>query len=309
MQESDGSFEHFPLADAIDHDILMHRDAHFGGLFSVMLDYYQKEGKGIQPEFTIERIERLKALEEQMKENLAVLFFTAQETQRVADSREAYQHLRSIYEVKKPKNRFPQLIADLILSEDEEANEEVQAIAAEKDKIVPTLIELLGNEQFYDPLFPGYGLAPSLVVKCLGMIGDKRAIISLFEALGQGDFFADDQILKALRAIGDPAKTFLLRVAAGRPLNEDNERAAIALVAFKDDPEVAAACLDLLKNDDIQKDPCLSTYFALACAGLQDSLLREEFKALAHQPQLNTMLKEDMKSIIHDWQTNPPLST
>lgn len=301
MQESDGSFEHFPLADAIDHDILMHRDAHFGGLFSVMLDYYQKEGKGVQPEFTIERIERLKALEEQMKENLAALFFTSQESQRVADAREAYQHLRSIYAIKKPKSRFPQLIADLILSEDEEAEEEVKAIAAEKDQIVPTLIELLGNEQFYDPLFPGYGLAPSLVVKCLGAIGDKRAIISLFEALGQGDFFADDQILKALRAIGDPAKTFLLRVASGRPLNEDNERAAIALVAFKDDPAVAAACFDLLKKDDVQKDPCLSTYFALTCAGLQDPLLREEFKVLANAPQLNEMLKEDMKSIIRDW--------
>jgi len=29
----DSSFEHFPLVDALDHEILMHRDAHFGGLF------------------------------------------------------------------------------------------------------------------------------------------------------------------------------------------------------------------------------------------------------------------------------------
>jgi HEAT repeat protein len=279
----------------------MHRDAHFGGLFSVMLDYYKGEGKGVQPEFTLGRIERLAILEVEIKENLAAVFLTASEVQKVADAREAYQNLRKIYEVQKPKNRSPQLIADLILSEDEEAEEEIDAIVAEKAQIVPLLIECLSNEQFYDPIFPGYGLAPSLIVKCLGRIGDKRAIISLFEALGQGDFFADDQILKAFQTIGSPAKTFLLKVAAGRPLNEDNERAAIALLAFKEDPEVAAYCFNLLKNEDIQQDVCLSTYFALACVGLQDESLRQEFQKLASQDNLNKMLREDMKSVILSW--------
>lgn len=190
----------------------------------------------------------------------------------------------------------------MILSEEEEAEKEVAAIVAEKGAIVPALIELLGNEQLYDPLFPGYGLVPSLVVKCLGEIGDKRAIISLFEALGQGDFFADDQILKAFRAIGNPAKTFLLRVVAGRPLNEDNERAAIALIVFRDDPEVSSTCFELLKQPDIQKDPCLPTYLTLACAGLQDPTQKEAFKQMAKQPHLSPLLKEDMKAIIHEWE-------
>ncbi|WP_181679009.1 HEAT repeat domain-containing protein [Candidatus Protochlamydia amoebophila] len=301
MQESGEPFEHYPLVDAMDHEILMHRDAHFGGLFSVMLDYYKGEGKGIQPDFTIERIERLATLEAEMKENLAALFFTASEAQKVADARAAYQNLRSIYEIQNQQNRFPRLIADLILSEDEEAEKEVNAIVAEKDKIVPLLIECLGNEQFYDPIFPGYGLLPSLIVKCLGKIGDKRAIISLFEALGQGDFFADEQILRALKAIGDPAKAFLLKVVCGKPLNEDNERAAIGLLAFKENPEVANTCFNLLKNEDIQKRPCLSTYLALACIGLQDEHLRQEFRQMVTQPQLNAMLKEDMKGILHSW--------
>ena len=295
-------FEHFPIVDAIDHEILMHRDAHFGGQFPIMLDYYRQERKGTQPEFDISRIERLAVLEEQLKQNLAALFLAGNEAQKIADAREAYQKLRAIYEVKKPKTFHPQLIADLILTEDEEAEAEIAAVAAEKDKIVPALIDLLRTEDFYDPLFPGYGQAPFLAVKCLGRIGDKRAIISLFEALGQGDFFADDQILKALQAIGKPACDFLQHVIKGRPLNEDNEKAAIALIAFKDEEGVADLCFDLLQQPDIQKDPCLPTYLVLACSGLKDPVKREAFREMSRKTYLPSLLQEDMKGVIHDWE-------
>ena len=59
MQEDDDFLEDFPIAYSIDNAILMHRDAHFGGDFDVMLDYYQKEGKGISKDFDIERIQEL----------------------------------------------------------------------------------------------------------------------------------------------------------------------------------------------------------------------------------------------------------
>jgi hypothetical protein len=299
---TDLPLEHFPIIDAVDHEILMHREAHFGGQFSIMLDYYRQEGKGAQPEFDIPRIERLAALEEQLKQNLAALFLAAHEIQKVADAREAYKELRAIYEVKKPKTHFPRLIADLILSEEEEAEAEIEAIVAEREKIVPALIDLLRSEELYDPLFPGYGLSPFLAVKALGRIGDKRAIISLFEALGQGDFFADDQIIKALKAIGEPAREFLLHVIKGRPINEDNEKAAIALIAFKDEDAVADVCFELLQQPDVQKDPCLPTYLVLICAGLKDPAKREAFKKMAQNHHLPSLLREDIKGVIHDWE-------
>ena len=99
-------FEHFPLVDAIDHEILMHRDTHFGGQFPLMLDYYRSEEKGVQPEFEIARIEKLAALEEKLQQNLAALFLVSAEAEKVADAREAYQTLRAIYEVKKPISPF-----------------------------------------------------------------------------------------------------------------------------------------------------------------------------------------------------------
>jgi len=295
----DPSFDHFPIADALDHEILMHRDTHFGGLFSVMLDYYAQEGKGIQPQITLDRIEKLDIMEKQVKQNLAAMFLLAEEMQKVADSREAYRQLRSIYEINNPKNPHPKLIADLILCEDEDAEEEVAAIVKEKGSIVKLLMDLLRNEQFHDALYPGYGLAPSLVVKCLGRIGDKRAIISLFEAIGEGDFFADDIILEALKEIGEPAKEFLLRVVASQPINEDNEKAAIALIAFKDE-QVAEKAFELFKQSDFQADPCLSTYLILACESLKNATDRAEFAILAHQ--VNKTQKLDMQVILQHWE-------
>ncbi len=296
----DTDLENFPLVDALDHEILMHRDAHFGGLFSVMLEYYAQEGKGVQPQFTLDRIEKLDLMEKQVKQNLAAVFLLADEMQKVADSREAYRQLRSIYEINNPKNPQPKLIADLILTEDEEAEPEIEAIVQEKGSIVKLLIDLLRNEQFHDALYPGYGLAPSLVVKCLGRIGDKRAIISLFEAIGTGDFFQDDIILEAIKEIGEPAKEFLLRVVASHPINEDNEKAAIALVEFKDE-QVAEKCFELFKQPDFQADPCLSTYLILACEYLKSPASRAEFAFLSHQA--NSMQKMDMQVILKHWES------
>lgn len=306
--ESDLPFEHFPLVDAIDHEILMHRDAHFGGLFSIMLDYYQQQGKGVLPEFDLKRIERLVLLEADLKQNLAALFLAANEIQKVADARDTYLKLRSIYEVKMTKNPYPRLIADLILSEEEVPEKEIAAIVAEKDKIVPALIELLRSEDLYDPLFPGYGQAPFLAVQCLEKIGDKRAIISLFEALGQGDFYADDQIVNALKAIGKPAQDFLLHVINGRPINHDNEKAAIPLLAFKDEQEVASFCFNLLQQPDVQKDLFLSPYLVLICAGLKDSAQRELFKKMACDHKFPSHLRDDAKCVMQEWNT-PDISS
>lgn len=301
---SPDSSEPYPLIDAIDHEILMHRDIHFGGQFSVMLEYYEQEGKGIQPEFTLKRIEELAQLEIALQQDLAALFLSGHEVQQVADSREAYRQLRAVYTIKNPKSSHPRLLADLILAEEEEPEKEIQAIVSEKGSMVPILIDFISKDEFYKSTFPGYGQAPILAAKCLGLIGDKRAIIALFEAINQTDFFSDEQILKALKAIGNPAKEFLLKVIKGRPLNEDNEKAAIALIEFREDPEVALMGFELLQQEDVQKDPCLSTYLALICAGLKDLPQREAFIQWSQQAKLPAVLREDIKALIHEWENS-----
>ncbi len=185
-----------------------------------MLDYYLNEGKGIHPDFDLERIYALTKIEKEMKADLAPLMLSGADAEKVAKSKGAYKKLKHLYEKHKPETKQMRLIADLILSEEIDPVEEMQAIVEEKAAIVPALIEVIKSEDYYDPLFPGYGLAPSLAAKCLGLIGDKRAIIALFESIGQGDFFDDDVALEALRNIGKPAKDFLLKVLHRKQITE-----------------------------------------------------------------------------------------
>lgn len=295
----------YPLRDAVDLQILMHREAHFGGQFEVMLDYYKQGGKGVQPEFELARIQELSDIEKGLQQNLASLFLTGSDAEKVARSRDMYKDLRSLYENDKPASKIPRLIADLILSEEAEASTEIAALSQEKSSALPALIHLIRSEDLHDPLFPGYGLAPNLAVQCLGQIGDKRAIITLFESIGTGDFFDDNLALDALKAIGEPAKAFLLKVVHGKPLTEDNEKAAIALMAFKDDAEVSATALQLLQDQTIRKDPVLSTYLALLCEGLKEEAQRKAYQALAGDPATSKTLRFDMETVIKQWK---PLS-
>lgn len=299
LNEND-EFEDYPLANSLDNAILMHRDAHFGGKFDVMLDYYEKNGKGAQEEFDFGRIGELALMEKRTQQNLAALMLTGPEAEKVARAKEAYKNLRDLYNQKNPKNKIPLLIADLILSEEEEPENEIQALINEKNSLIP-LIELLRSEEFHDPLFPGYGQAPILAAKCLSKIGDKRAIIALFEAIGTESFFDEDIILQGLKTIGNPAKEFLLKVVHGKPLNEDNEKAAIALINFKEDPEVAEACLKMLEQPEVRKHIPLATYLILVCEGLTDSQLQSKFLALAQDSCTPKALQQDFSSVSKTW--------
>lgn len=293
--------EGFPVSNEQDVAILQHRDVHFGGNFGVMLKYYTEGGKGVNPEFELSQIEALALMEKDSGQNMAAMLLSGPDAERVAEAKDAYKKLRALYESKDKNAKYPQLIADLILTENEDPTSEIEAIVQEKSAIVPLLIDLLRSDTFYDPLFPGYGKAPALAARCLGLIGDKRAIFYLFESVGSGDFFDEDIALDALRSIGEPAKQFLLKVVHGKPINEDNERAAVALIKFKDDPEVAQTCFQMLRDKDVLKDLPLSTYLILACEGLTDKKLREEFAQLANQPDFPKQLKLDIKVITDSW--------
>lgn len=294
--------ENIDLTDSLDTQILMHRDAHFGGKFVFMLDYYSKEeGKGINPEFTLQRIGELQRTESHLGQNLSAVMLSGADAEKVARACLAYKNLKSLYEAERPASRLPRLIADLILSEEEEPEDAIQAIVAEKSAIVPLLIDLLRSSDFADPLFPGYGHAPALAAVCLGRIGDKRSLISLFEAIGEGDFFNEDLILDALKSIGDPAKEFLLKVVRARPINFDNDRAAIALERFKEDEAVSKACLELLCQEEIRKNSLFSTYLALACEGLTSSSDREQFIGLADEAATSKQLARDIKAMAKNW--------
>ena len=107
--------------------------------------------------------------------------------------------------------------------------------------------------------------------------------------------------LSALHAIGDPAKNFLLKVLHGKPFNIDNEKAAIALISFKEDPGVAATCLQMLKDPEVRRQIPLATYLVLACEGLADEEKRKEFASLMEDPLTPKSLQQDIKILVKTW--------
>lgn len=293
--------ESFALSDAVDAEIIMHRDAHFGERFAFMLDYYRKSGKGVNPELEIPRIEELAKIEESSGENLAGVLLSGADADRVARAREAYRKLRSAIDLANGKPTHASLLAELILTEEEEMEQEMQAILAAGPSIVPALIQLIQSDEYYDALFPGYGMAPSLAAHCLGKLGDERSIKALFESLGHGDFFHEDTICHALQEIGEPAKQFLLKVLHSRPLNDDNERAALALGYFSSDSAVAKACLEELQDKAVLGCEPLATYLVLACGGLESPQDRKTLQSLAASQEISSSLRRDIETIAKGW--------
>lgn len=294
--------EDYALTDELDHEILMHRDAHFGGDFKVMLDYYLTSGIGVNPDFEIERIKYLAEVEQQLGKNLAPLLLTGPEAERVAKAREAYRLFKDLYEREDEKNDLDTLlIADLILSEEEEPEEAISAILFKGSRLVPLLIEIVNSDETYDPLFPGYGYAPYLAILCLGKIGDAQAIVPIFETLSRETIFGEEVVLEALASIGESAKKFLLQLISARPLTRDNVNAAFALSVFLQDETVASAAFAQLKDPAVREKPLLSIYLLCCCENLKDSKLRKEFMELAQDPETPQDLGREMVKIANDW--------
>lgn len=286
-------FPSFPLIDATDHEILMHKEVHFGGSFSIMIDYYAEDNKGCLEEFSQERIEILAEIEQKEGINLAQEMLTEEEKALVARAQEKYMSLKKIYELPfSPAH----LLADLILSEDIDAQEEIKELC-NHPKIIPLLVHVIQEEDLYHSLFPGYGFAPFHAIECLGKLQAKEAIIPIFEALSKTDFFGEETIFSALFQIGNAAKEFLLQKLQKTPITKDNENAALALSWFQEDKEVSSTCFQLLLEPSTQEKPRFFSYLLLSCTDL-DEKKQKTATELSELPSLSLECKEELQWIL-----------
>jgi len=296
QNEVDQDLETLPLIDEVDAAILMHRDAHFSGSFEAMIKYYEEDGKGASPEFSLNHIEQLWEAERGSEKNLAAIVLSGRDAELVAAAKEAYKKLRDLYDDENAP-LTGRLITDLILSEEEPPQKEIDAILEAGRATVPALLELLHSDRFYSEFFPGYGQAPMLAAECLGKMGVEQAIKPLFEALGCEDFFIEESFISAIVAIGEPAKAFLLEQITARPLTADNERAAMILCHFVDEG-VSKKCLEQLLDDSVMKISALAAHLVLACENLQGKEDQEKFRALAQKEGAPT---KDIEFIAKQW--------
>ena len=288
----------FPLIDSQDRDILMHRDAHFSGNFLIMLSYYADEGKGSYTEFEPKRIKALQEMEEAKQINLADELLNEEEKGQVSRAKEKYFLLRDIYNNK--NESLSHRIADLILTEDLEAEEEITQIVRYGQQAVAPLISLVSQDDFYNPLFPGYGMAPAYAAKCLGILKDPRAIPALFSVLGHADFLTEEAVFDALREIGIEAQVFLMKSLLQQPFTKENENAAIALLTFPLDERISEVFLQALSMAHGTQQNQLVSYLILGCEGLKKTELQEEFKVIAKSLPAPEM-EQEAKMIMKQW--------
>ncbi len=254
-------FPSFPLVDETDHSIVMFCEAHFSGNFDEMVKYTQKKGKGVQQEFSLKRIKELAAIQRKTDEKISDLLLSEEEKEEISQAKERYLSLRECYE---KDLVLPRLIADLILTEDETADKELEALMGypQKEELEKSLLHLLSSEEYYNPLFPGYGRAPQFAVKAIGLLQLTSAIPQLFTEIGKHDFFMEEEILNALKNLGQPAKQWLMRRIQQKPITAENENAALALIHFEDE-EVALLFQKLLSDKSLSSHSNLAEYLKI----------------------------------------------
>jgi len=289
-----------PLLDTIDMEILMHRDAHFGKNFDVMIDYYAKDGVGAMHDFDLSRIRNLKEIETQERVDLAEALLPEAAKEEVQKCLELYRDLEALFD-KDPKPKVPCLIADLILSEEEMPQKEIDALAENPDKVVAPLLDLLHSKDFTSPISPGYGHAPYRAALCFHVLQSESSIAPLFEALGHSDFATDEALFKALRHQGEEAKTFLLKRLKHKPYCKESDNAASSLAAFGDDATVAQAALTLLEDPEVQQRSTLAPTLVFLTAPLEEAKDQERLIALLNNKDLNNELVFEINSIKKVW--------
>ena len=292
------------LIDAEDCNILMHKDAHFSGSFEQMIDYYNNDGVGIDPEINLQRITELQQIEQAYSENLSAQYLGPMEIEYIAKSKKSYKGLRCIYEQATKTSQVvnpSKLIADLLLSEDEHPENEIEQIVQHSQFTEHLLIQLLKSDEFLSPYFPAYGRGPLLAARCLGKIHSQESLIALFEALQSNHPDLEDETLKALNNMGSYTHPHLIKCLHSRPLSKDNERAAVALSYQAPTNTIAKACLKELYEQDVLKHDTLTTYLLCACEGLTEKDDQDHYLQLSQHPLFPKDLLPDLKAIANSW--------
>ncbi len=285
-----------PLLEEEDRDILMHRDAHFGKSFEIMIEHYENEGIGAVLDIDPRRIKSLMDIEDGLGQNLAPYLLQGPDAEKVAQSIRLYNALREQIENKK-NAPLVAAISELILSE-EESEVAAQEASTTGSELIPYLMQLIQTSVLYDPLFPGYGQAPAKACLALGKLKAKDAIKLLFGIIGTENFDTESAAILSLGLIGQPAREFCLEQLASRPITKNNERAAIVASSLKCDDELTEAIIGELEDPAVQKIESLATYLVLACSEISPKF-KERFKLLASK--MPDSVRQEMTTILKSY--------
>nr|MCH9812127.1 hypothetical protein [bacterium] len=269
----------------------------FGGSFPVMIEYYESDKVGVQEDFEISRIKELAAFDKDGHLSADMLPEIAKN--EVIFAKELYKKFRDCYE---ESDDLPKKLADLILTEEYEPQREIEALSSFTKRAVKPLVEILQQDHFYNPINPGYGVAPIHAALSLKKIGNKDAIPHLFNALGKS-FSVDEIIIDTLISFGSAAEEFLSDRLKGIPYTKDNYLAALALSSFPVKDETAELALHLLSKKETYDHPSYVSYLICICEGLENEAEREKFCKIAESKNIPEPIKNEMKVVLGFWKS------
>lgn len=308
--EIDPALQEQYLIDEEDKDILMHRDAHFGGSFPAMLDYYVNAKKGSVLDVSLKRIKYLQECEEKLQKNLSPMLLSGPDAEQVKASKKMYSDLRAVLDNAKDPNSLAVQIAELILSENEDLEADAQHIAQFGKAAAPFLIEIVDSQVLRENLFPGFGFAPAISALALGYLKADEALESLYLLMKQNPDEYELFVLKAFKDMGPKAQDFLTRILRSRPINYTNAQAAFALLQFQEndpDNEIANLFFEELQKKEVQqtKEASLALYLIAGCEDLPIDR-RKDFIELMKTGTFSPEAKEELNFLFKRWAKNSP---
>ncbi len=290
----------FNLTNESHHMILMLRDAHFRGHFDLMLQsFYNENFIGNNLNIDISEIEYLEKIEKKIQQNLAPLILSANEAERIYKSRLMYENLKKVYFLKnKNNNEKSKILADLLLIEFFPFDKEVNAVIQLKDDIIPDLLNIINNPNFYDPVFPGFGEIPKIAIECLSKINNPKVIPHIFSLLGKENL-SDDDLSFFLSQFNENAKKFFFKILISLPITKDHSIAAFCLTRFND-LETIKFCEELLYIPEYHKDPLLLYYLINIVIQNPNSNLIQYIQEKIYK-KLPKNLQKEIDLIVRDW--------
>ena len=279
----------------MDSEILKHKEAHFSGSFEQMIEYYKLQKIGTLSDINIRRIEHLQHQEQQNHGSLSNEYLSEDDIAEVLEAKKMYKELKEHYQ-NPQKNELLTLIYDLILTEKEYPLDEINAVVKQQNAITKNLIHILQNPNLSNPLFPGYGLAPLNIIRCLKHLKDEKAIPILFETFKRCDYYIENEVIQALIEMKSVSTQFLIQRIKSLPISHDNEHAACILSNFPPKQDISMSAFEVLKTIQIQKNTPLVGYLLLCCGKLKGNKNRETLNKLMK----NTKLFHQELLIIND---------
>lgn len=273
-----------------DINLIMQKEVHFSGNFKEMKDYYS-DIKIIESrdDISIDRIQELIDLEE--KHGDLKKYLHSADIEKINDSKSLYEELKAIALSKDEENAA---IAEMILQADSsEEGEGIHRVVSLGNRVVDKLISILENEDLYDVIFPGQGMAPAKAVEALKLIGDSSAIWPIFLRIGKVNVYLETIFMSYLRLFNGLTKDLIVKIL-NRDIWTNDHRTAISVAGAIDfNQEISDKAYEILMDPKkCPNDQAMEIYMAILSLGDIDSDINDKKEAIKKASHIKDSVKD-----------------